>query len=87
MNCWAKNLRDAVLCFNFLDESEETFFDNILQTLKTDSLQLETLELFSCNTVTSVSDYYDNEEEKIVTSLNNVSRELEGLTSIRELIV
>ena len=84
-NLWAKNLKDAVLCFNFIEDEYDNFFNRILKTLENDCPRLKTFELFSCSTITFIKDYYDNEEEEVETTINNISSLLFQISSLEEL--
>jgi len=87
LNCWAKNLRDAVLCFTFLGDGYTNFLYDILEIIEKDSPRLKTLELFSCDTITFNVVKNGDRDEEVKTIMNDISYKLKDFSSIKELTI
>jgi len=85
-NCWAKNLQNAVVCFNMINDDKDTFYPKILNILGNDCPQLKSLEFFSCNTFTWIEEFEDGtEEKKVETDINSMPGQLQNIPSLEEL--
>jgi len=55
-NYWTKNLRDAVFCWNLIEEDKGEYYNKLNEIFKKDCPKLKTFELFSCFTFKVVND-------------------------------